>query len=570
MKIRLLILAAVVFAASVEAEQVWVSPEPCVDVTELSRDLIRDGHKIVTLAPEGRLLVECGPRGINEERQGIASVEPYSVVIEKDQPEGRGFGVRISTEKDKRFRKVEKIKPNALSRERARIERLGKQPRSQRRSGHWVADTGTDEPVVVHALDTRDDAEIVNATEGLDPARPSYADNSISQYFPPIRSQGSGKACCAWAVAYYYSTYTQAKDEGLDASGGDNDNICSPAFMFNLHNGGMNEAMFWDSAWQMLENNGVSSWTLMPYTTDFTSWPTEAAWIDAINRRVSDTYSLPLYSYSESEVATNLERMKQHLANGNVAATIMQLYSNWYTNYPTPTAGVQNGVVFAYSGSYIDSHALTIVGYDDNKPYFDGTETKYGAFLLANSWGPYWGVPNTTGGNSEGFLWVAYELAATSTGFTETKYASDKATYRPELYMVAGINYPYRGYVDMRGCVGSLSPSPLWTSGPTLPYNYIWFYDRNMEIEMTDAKRIAVDMTDGIEDIAFPSVELGCKVEVASDAVYAGTETGTITSAEVFHDFDGDGTFVSVESEDTPLSITAGQVKYATISFSYP
>ena len=57
------------------------------------------------------------------------------------------------------------------------------------------------------------------ALEGVE-SLPSFADNSLSKYFPPIEDQGGQGSCTAWASCYYYNTFTQAKDGDINVSGG--------------------------------------------------------------------------------------------------------------------------------------------------------------------------------------------------------------------------------------------------------------------------------------------------------------------------------------------------------------
>ena len=123
----------------------------------------------------------------------------------------RGLGARPPTPAEQSYinavyTRVSSIAPNALSRARAKTE----------------------------AAAVRRRVEAVPAA----PSLPAAVDNSTLPYFPQIRSQGSQGSCTAWASCYYYNTYTQAFDEGYTVSGGDNNHILSPAFMYNLINGG--------------------------------------------------------------------------------------------------------------------------------------------------------------------------------------------------------------------------------------------------------------------------------------------------------------------------------------------
>jgi hypothetical protein len=251
-----------------------------------------------------------------------------------------------------------------------------------------------------------------------------------------------------------------------------------------------------------------------------------------------------------------LEDIKQHLANGYIAVTRTDFYNNWF-NYPD-TTGVNNGVLFAIGEGPPGGHAMTIVGYDDDKSYFDGAETRYGAFLIANSWGPTWGVANT-GGVNKGFMWIAYDYFKAANGcFGVAYFNSDRPQYRPQLYAVTGMNHAERGHVYYQGGVGPMNV-PVWYS------HYAIQGSGGLDLAITDAKPVAVDLTDGIGEIAFPSVQ----IFVIMGVHVSSTEAGTITSAVFYHDFDGNGNFLSVESPDPVVNVPPAEGMFATVAFDY-
>jgi len=279
-------------------------------------------------------------------------------------------------------------------------------------------------------------------------ALPSAVDNSILQYFPPIRSQGSQGACTTWAACYYYDTYTQARDEGYDVSGGDNDHICSPAFMYPLVNGGEDSGSNTMYVMARLNDIGCSSWTLKPYSmSDWTSWPSEGAWVDALKNRTLESH------YIDVHTAEGLQALKQHLANGDIAVTQFTTYETFYYLYPSDDTGIDNEVYYCPDGPARSGHACTIVGYDDSKSYVDHRdgETHYGAFLMANSWGSLWGTTNTEGVGTWGFFWVAYEMFAEGDFGPDAYFNTDRDDYRPSLYAVVGVNHEERARIALSG-----------------------------------------------------------------------------------------------------------------------
>jgi len=501
-----------------QSELTWLTPVPGAALAELRDQIEAQAGRILTLAPEGRLLVRHPRKRADAiaAAPGVASSAAAVVVLEPPGPPGRGLGDRPPTPEEEEYirravTRVTRVEPASLSSQRAELQ-------------------------------------------GLD-TLPALVDNSLSMYFPPIRSQGSQGSCTAWAAAYYYNTYTQAMDEGLDVSGGNNDHICSPAFIYNLINWGNDGGASTSYAVLRLTEVGASSWTLHPYSSaDWTTWPTEVAWVDALRRRGQASFMM--LGYSDAE----LQAIKQHLANGHIAVTRTAVYENWYHNYPNDTTGIDGGVLFANDGDIVGGHAMTIVGYDDNKSYFDGSTTQYGAFLIANSWGSGWGVPNTAGGASEGFMWVAYDFFKADNGcFGVVYYNSDRDNYRPRVYAVSGLNHAQRGYVRYRGGVGATG-SPDWTS------YYPISNAGGTALAITDAKRVAVDLTDGTSEIGFPQVRLFTQVTLSGSA----SGDGTITSAVFFHDFDGNGAFDSVGSPDPTVIIGPGVTGFATVVFDVP
>jgi C1A family cysteine protease len=391
-------------------------------------------------------------------------------------------------------------------------------------------------------------------------AAPAAVDNSTLPYLPPIRSQGTQGSCTCWASCYYYNTYTQARDEDLTVSGGDNTKICSPAFMYPLVNGGTDNGANTEYTVARLSDIGCASWALMPYSqSDWTTWPTEAAWIEALERRTTTVHTI------SGRTQSGLNTIKQYLANGNVVVTDFTVYENFYVTYPSNTTGINNRVYYAQSGVLEGGHAVTIVGYDDNRSYVDHRDglTHYGAFLVANSWGSGWGWYNSTGTGSKGFFWVAYAMFTELTFGPDVYYNDDRPQYRPTLYAVAGLNHSQRGRITYSGGIGSTG-SPQFT-GPTVLNR-----DGGNSIAITDAKRVAVDLTDGAGLFqANVAKQVFVKLSVSTQA----SSSGTITGADFVHDLDGNGIFQTVSSSSPPVTVQRSKSGYAianlTTSLSY-
>lgn len=497
----------------------WVEPQTGANLVKLKKNIEARGGRIVTLAPEGRLLVQHPGSDVRllQTIPGVKAAERLIRNVDPLQPAGQGLGLRRMSPEEQvdagiaPAQTTAAVEPNELSQERATLQELQ--------------------------------------------ATPSAVDNSLSIYFPPIRSQGQQGSCSAWAATYYYNTYTQARDEGWTVSGGDNAYICSPAFIYNQINDGVDSGSNLVEAMARLGRNGACSWLLMPYSSsDYTSWPSEAAWTDALKRRTMNCYAIG--SETAGTTDAEMEAIKQRLANGEIMVTSTDVYSNFYYTYPTATTGINNAVLYANSGSYLGGHALTVVGYDDNKSYSDGTGTKYGAFLIANSWGSSWGTYNS-GATSKGYMWVAYDYFKATPGcFGAVYYDSDRTRYRSRLYAAVGLSSAKRGYLSLSGGAGSTS-APAWIS------DYAINYDGGVSQAIADSKRVVVDLNDAVDFIDFPTVNLFARVSVGS----AGASCN-VTSATFCHDFDGDGAYETLGSPDPTLAVAAGQTGYATAHFT--
>ena len=388
---------------------------------------------------------------------------------------------------------------------------------------------------------------------------PSLVDNSLLKYFPPIYTQGYLNSCAAFHAAYYYGTYRQAQDRDIDVRDGNRANCLSVAFIYNLMNGNLNRATTIPMSIVKLCEVGAPSWQTMPYDgSDYSAWPTEAAWVEALNNRMLNTYII------NASTTQGLNAVKQHLANGNIACTYFTIKASFYYNYPNEVDGINNQVFYWQGGNSIGIHGATIVGYSDTKSYVDHRDgqTKYGAFLVANSWGTSWGVYNTTGSGTKGYYWVAYNMFLESEYGPDVYYNSDRFDYRPRLYSLTGINSPQRFYLTHGGGIGSPS-SPVF-NGPDALH-----YERSEPADgvISDVDRVAVDLTDGITLLQKgASNTLFIKLKNSSLASY----NASVTNADFYVDLDGTGSYTILHSTDTPLTITPGATEYATVQLVLP
>jgi hypothetical protein len=130
-------------------------------------------------------------------------------------------------------------------------------------------------------------------------------DHSASQYFPPIGNQGAEGSCSCFSLGYYIGTYMEAREHNWNLSAvgwvgdpgspdGQLDKILSPDFLYHQINSGLDAGSYCGDAASLLIQLGCSSWLEMPYdTSDWTSWPSEAAFREAPRyrgRKVGNNY----------------------------------------------------------------------------------------------------------------------------------------------------------------------------------------------------------------------------------------------------------------------------------------
>jgi len=295
---------------------------------------------------------------------------------------------------------------------------------------------------------------------------------------PPIGDQGQQGSCTAWATGYYCMTHQIAKaNDWWDTTIASHQ--FSPAFVYNQINFGDDSGSYVSDAIELMKDFGCATMADMPYDyTDYTSWPSEWAYTNAINYRVSESY----YIYTLND--NGIEAVKQALLDGNVLVTAIYVKTSFF--YFDETNNV-------YSTTYADEttyggHAVCIVGYDDTITTDDGA----GAFLLVNSWGTNWG--------DGGFWWMTYEAMknpALSRGYA---YHFDvvEQPHSPKLIATFRISHEHRGQIMYDGLqisVGTQSYT-AWT-------NTYWAFairsaDGNYQNHPFPGNEIVIDISDAV------------------------------------------------------------------------
>ena len=466
---------------------------------------------------------------------------PINVVSAAGETFGTGLNAPTAAQTawmKQNFPIIQKVNLNSLALQRINTERQKNGKSQVSSSSIMLAPMGQEASFTASAAP----ADTVGDTGPNTVSLPGSVDNSTSSAFPPIRSQGSIGSCAAWATTYYQFTYETNLARGRTASSGDNSNIFSPKWTYDLVNGGQDAGSSFSDCYQVEMKNGSASWAAFPYDTNYLAWPLAGStWLDALNYR-PQTWG-QIYN---SDVDQEISAIKTQLANGHVLVIGTYVYS-WVQktvgNDPATTdddafAGQK---IAAYMNGASGGHGMTIVGYNDSiwcdlngNGVVDSGEK--GAFKIANSWG-------TSDWNS-GYRWVSYDavrqasaVAAYGSWPTSDRYSGGifcngtvysltvSASYAPSLVAEVTLNAANRGQM-----VVSLGTSSAVVSQPTT----IW-YPRALD---STGGNLAFDGTttacDGTFDIDFSDLTAQYPSNTRWCVGVLDSATGNVTTLKSF------------------------------------
>lgn len=403
------------------------------------------------------------------------------------------------------------------------------------------------------------------AVPGLQAGLPAAANNV--QYLPKVDSQGGQGSCAAWATCYYYKTYQESKEHGWGRPDFSTDpgHVASPAFCYNLVNYGVDGGSWPLFIMQLIADHGSATWRDMPYNqADYTTWPSSAAWKNAIAYRAQSAATIDLSSDA------GITALKQQLANGDIAVIAMNVYDNFYRHYPSDYGGINNGVLYTDSGTYDGGHALAVIGYDDNKSYNDGTGTKYGAFKIVNSWGNSWGILDADAG-TKGFFWMSYTYMRDKS-YKQAWTMTDRINYQPTAYGTFAINHADRGDLNVNFTGGNNKNSPDWSFN-ALPYlggNHA--INQKITVDLSSYspdfhKKFWLNVLDSAQNSATGQVTY-MSVQQAGDAEKVSTDTpkSTLNGSSIYVALSVPGeSLTALDPQFTQVGLSSFTVSWAAI-----
>ncbi|NOZ13516.1 MAG: hypothetical protein GXO69_07690 [Acidobacteria bacterium] len=378
------------------------------------------------------------------------------------------------------------------------------------------------------------------AAKAIDYSRYKATSCDNSQYLPPVDNQGAQGSCTAWAVGYYYKTYQENKEHNRTTAAElqNTDNICSPAFIYNLvHAEGDNGAYFED-AFRVLDDFGCASLTEMPYdSSDYTTWPSTDAFKNAMYKRTEAPTGYAM-NYLKLVDDAALDQVKQLLLNGHLVTFGIAVYGN-YDNI----SDYNNIYALAdETGSNRGGHAQCIVGYDDTIVTPDGT----GAFRVVNSWGTGWG--------DNGFYWISYEAIKYGTDLSGgyAYWVDDRNDYQPDSYALFSVVQRYSR---------QMVPEFTGSNGESFEILHFYVNQDDYDYHPFPTNAIAVDLTD-IDPGTCDSVVL--HMNYNSDGDLDHGDSGTINTYAVHFIASGK----DYTSYDTPVSFSYSSGGQATVYFT--
>ena len=196
----------------------------------------------------------------------------------------------------------------------------------------------------------------------------------LSEFLPPIDSQGSMGSCTSWAISYYMKSMQEGIQNGVTLR-------LSPSYTYNQISQGICGGTDLETTLEILKNQGVSTWNTFPYSdTDCTTQPHSAAREEAANNKISDYKGLS---------GVNMVNEMKTLLTQQIPIIISVTLSDQFGR----PDNFGNAAYREHAINYDKTacHAMLVVGYSDMT----------NAFKVVNSWGIQWG--------NEGFVWIDYQ-----------------------------------------------------------------------------------------------------------------------------------------------------------------
>jgi len=370
---------------------------------------------------------------------------------------------------------------------------------------------------------------------GMEPLAADSHTNTA--YLPSVDSQGSQGSCVAWAVGYYLKSYQENKENNRTSEAEKSlaENICSPAFIYNMIHTQNDNGAYFSDAFRVLNDFGCAALADMPYDdSDYQTWPDESDFEIAVPQRAQCSSGEYYYLFMGSD--SDLSQVKQLVLDGKLVVFGIYVYPHFDS-----ISSYDNVYTLAdKTGSSRGGHAQTIVGFDDNKVTNDGV----GAFRVVNSWGSDWG--------DSGFYWISYEAI---------KYSSD-LSQGYALWINDRVGYTSDKKVRFQFSHNYSRETESWVSVGGIQKDFLDFYVNSQHEEY----------------LSFPPSNIVLDIKELEPYVHEGAtlylylkDTISNGSSGIIYDFiyEDSSAGVDLSSYDPPVEVSDSSQGYASIDIPY-
>lgn len=223
-------------------------------------------------------------------------------------------------------------------------------------------------------------------------ALPKSVDNSKLKYFPAVFSQLGGSCAQSSGIRYLF-TYEMNRLLDRDAQASP-ENTFSYFYTWNFINEGKDQGGFAEQGLNIAKTQGIMSLADFPdptYVSGFQWMSGYDKYIRAMHYRAKEIISIEV---TDREGVDKVRRYLYDAGDGSAHGGILTysaLAEGWKFNssYSGPS---ETGYTYLLTKLATDgAHAMTIVGYDDTVEFTVDGQTYYGAFIVVNSYGTWWG-----------------------------------------------------------------------------------------------------------------------------------------------------------------------------------
>ena len=192
-----------------------------------------------------------------------------------------------------------------------------------------------------------------------------------------IGDQGNEGSCVAWATAYAAASALEYNFKGVTEPR-------SPEYVYNqIKIGDCAGGTYVSYGLDLIKNQGVCSWSEMPYTdVECSTQP------NATQKQAASAHKFTTWATVNKTDLTNIKTLLSMKLPIIIGITVDQSFYNMSST---------GWVWKSHSGKVYGGHAICVIGYDDAKQ----------AFKVQNSWGSSWG--------SNGYFWIDYSFFAKTT-----------------------------------------------------------------------------------------------------------------------------------------------------------